>query len=326
MQRTGKLTTVLPERTRSTLGMILARQGLIKAADAERIADFQRDHGALFGEAAIALKLINAQDLRTALALQYENHFIADHSQFTEDLVVVHDPYSRLAEEYRSLRFELKMNWFSAHRQTLAVASPNRRDGRSYVSANLAAAFSQLGGATLLIDGDLRNPRLHTIFGIDNSIGLAQVLGGLCTDIPFHRIAPLPRLTVLPAGASPPNPVELLSTEKFATLMTHLCEDYACIIIDTPAAAHGADAGIISRSCGGVLAVIGNNRTYLAALKEFKHGMDRAGASIAGAVINEQLCPVALVIGQFRERAYTKIKSRWKNNAFRFSQTMYPRQ
>src|SRR6185436_9716186 len=117
------------------------------------------------------------------------------------------------AEELRGLRTQLMIRWAKAgvQHRVLAIVSPGAGEGRSYVAANLAVAFSQLGERTLLIDADLRRPRQHHIFNVSDRIGLSAVLSGRAGR---SAVAPVPEfgaLSLLTAGARPPNPQELLA-------------------------------------------------------------------------------------------------------------------
>ena len=109
------------------------------------------------------------------------------------------------------------LRWFDtdpAHK-ALAIISGERREGRSYIAANLAVVFSQLGEHTLLIDADMRNPSQHKLFGLDNGGGLSAVLSGRGRPVTVKHVPGLPDLWVLPAGAPPPNPLELLARPQF---------------------------------------------------------------------------------------------------------------
>src|SRR5262245_60896789 len=163
------------------IGSILVEEGKLDSDSIEQIMELQRDKGLRFGEAALRLGLITERDLHYAVAKQYDlPRLLADADGATSELVVAHAPFNPRAEEIRSLRTQLLIRWTNAglNRNVLAIVSPGSHEGRSYVAANLAAAFAQLGERTLLIDADLRRPRLPRIFEVSDSVGLTAVLSG----------------------------------------------------------------------------------------------------------------------------------------------------
>src|SRR6185503_6302746 len=123
-----------------------------------------------------------------------------------------------------------------AGRRTLAITSPGAREGRSFIAANLAVVFAQLGQRTLLIDADFRAPRQQAIFNISDRFGLSSVLSGRADLSAAVPVSGLTGLSVLPAGPLPPNPLELLSRPSFAALLGKAQAEYDVILIDTPPA------------------------------------------------------------------------------------------
>ena len=200
-----------PERN---IGSILIEEGKLTESDTRRIVDLQRTEGLRFGEAAIWLGLITDQDLQLALARQYDfPQLPSGDATVSPELVAAYVPFHRRVEELRALRTQLLIRWFNSthQRRVLAIVSPETAEGRTYVSANLAIVFSQLGERTLLIDADLRSPRQHRLFNVPDRVGLSTVLSG---RVDYSAIVPVPGfagLSLLPAGAPPPNPQELLS-------------------------------------------------------------------------------------------------------------------
>ncbi len=178
------------------LGGILAEEGKLSAGDIERVLELQRVAGLRFGEAALRLGLIAADDLRCAVAKQYGFPYLpSGDGGISSELVVAYEPFHPRAEELRALRTQLLIRWSNAgiRRRMLAIVSPGSGEGRSYVAANLAVVFSQLGERTLLIDADLRAPRQHRIFNVPDRIGLSAVLSGRADRgavVPIPEVAP----------------------------------------------------------------------------------------------------------------------------------------
>src|SRR6185295_31397 len=119
--------------------------------------------------------------------------------------------------------------------QVLTIVGTERGEGRSHLAANLAVVFSQLGERTLLIDADMRHPRQHELFKLPNKSGLSSMLAGRTERNEAQRIPAFLDLSVLPSGATPPNPVELLGRPVFTQMIEDYAGEYDVILLDTPA-------------------------------------------------------------------------------------------
>src|SRR6185369_4355533 len=150
-----------------------------------------------------------------------------------------------VVEELRAVRTQLLIRWYNpeAGRKTLAVCSPSAREGRSFIAANLAVVFSQLGSRTLMVDADFRAPRQQSIFNVSDRFGLSSVLSGR-SDLgsAVLPVSGLAGLAILPAGPLPPNPLELLSRGAFAGLVAKAAGEYDVVLLDTPPVNEYADA------------------------------------------------------------------------------------
>src|ERR1043165_6728926 len=244
--------------TGRNIGAILVDEGKITSSDAEQVLKRQRELGWRFGEAAIELNLITDSDLRQALAKQYEFPYLVQGPEgVSKELIAAWDPFHPVVEELRAVRTQLLIRWFNpaAGRRTLAIASAGPREGRSFIAANLAVSFSQLGQRTLLIDADFRAPRQQTIFNIADRFGLSSVLSGRADLSVAAPVAGITGLAVLPAGPVPPNPLELLSRPNFAALLAKAQSEFDVILIDTPPACDYADAQSVAFRAGDVMLV-----------------------------------------------------------------------
>jgi receptor protein-tyrosine kinase len=272
------------------IGALLAAEGKLTDHDIERVVDLQKLRRIRFGEAAVRLGLIGVDDLRRAMALQYDlPHLLPDNARLNQELVVAFEPFHPCAEQIRALRTQLLMRWMNggAKASTLAIISPSPHEGRSYVAANLAVAFAQLGRRTLLIDADLRHPRQQQIFGIPDEIGLVAVLSGRADRraaiVPVRDLGPL---SVLPSGARPPNPVELLSHEAFGALVIELQSDFDVILFDTPAAQTCADAQTVAFRARSALLLARKDHTRIVDTERIVREMGDAGTEIVGQAFN----------------------------------------
>jgi capsular exopolysaccharide synthesis family protein len=167
----------------------------------------------------------------------------------------------------------------------LAVLSPEQGEGRSWLAANLAVLFAQVGHRTLLMDANMRAPRQHALFNLDNAVGLSSVLTGRAGREVAHRVHQQLQLFVMPAGRAPPNPQELLARPVFDLLLDQCAEQFDVVIIDTPAAAYAADAYIVAAGAGSALLLLRRHHTRHAALRAAMHNITRAGVKVIGSVI-----------------------------------------
>lgn len=271
-----------------SIGSIIQEAHKLSAEQVERVLSHQRQHGTLFGEAAVALGLVRHDDVLWALSQQFQ-YPNALSRELDRELVTAVQPFSPQAEVFRSLRSQVVMR-LAAQGQpqpAIAVVSPEPGDGKTFLAANLAIAFSQLGGRTLLLDADMRNPRLHQLFGIDNASGLSHILSGRETTRVVHPVAELPSLYVLPVGTLPPNPLELIERPAFALLLRDLQTKFDHIVVDTPAASHGADGSVIAARCGAALVVARSGRSHLRGLEGLVAFLRAGPAQIVGAMLNE---------------------------------------
>jgi capsular exopolysaccharide synthesis family protein len=172
-------------------------------------------------------------------------------------------------------------------RVPLAIVSPGEGEGKTFVTANLGIMFAQLGGRTLLIDADMRGPRLHRLFGLENNAGLSSVLAGRAEVHVIQQVAHVPGLYVLPVGILPPNPLELVERPTFTMLIREMASKFDYVLVDTPAAVRGADAAVIGSKCGAALVVARKNISRVSDLQSLVGSMTDAKTSVAGVVVNE---------------------------------------
>lgn len=271
------------------IGTILHGNGVLNFDEIDEVLAAQKQKGTRFGETAVRLGLIGVDDLRRAIAEQYDlPHLAPDNKRISRELVVASEPFHRCAEQIRALRAQLLVRWANGaiRGRMLAITSPGPREGRSYLAANLAVAFAQLGEHTLLIDADLRRPRQHRIFNVDDSIGLSAVLSGRADNTAIVSLREFGNLSLLPAGAPAPNPLELLSRDAFVILLHELQRDFQVILLDTPPAQLCADAQTIVFRAGSALVLARKDHTRLADTSRLIDNIRDTGARIAGAIFN----------------------------------------
>lgn len=268
------------------IGRILIDMGKLRPRDADRVFNLHRELGMRFGEAARRLKLVKDADIQQALSVQFNyQHLDARQSVLGPELVAAHAPFHGQAEALRDLRTQLLLHWAGPERKVLAVVSVSPREGRTFVAANLAVVFAQMGEKTLLVDADLRQPRQHRLFG-HSGPGLAQALSGRPGIELAERVSYFDNLSLLPAGATPPNPLELLSRPEFPKLLAEARKRFTIVIVDTPASLRCSDARLIAARSDGVLAVVRRDQTRMADLEALCRAASASGVHIAGAVFN----------------------------------------
>jgi receptor protein-tyrosine kinase len=280
-------------RATRSLGAILIDGGQLNPEDAERILLYQKEHNLRFGEAAMRLGLISEADIQYALSRQFAYAYLrtkpGEPHPLSDELVAAYQPFSSRVEQLRAIRSQLMLRWFdrSEERQVLTIVGAERGEGRSYLAANLAIVFSQLGERTLLVDADLREPRQHYLFHLENQLGFSTLLAGRSREEGIVRIPDLAGLSVLPAGPTPPNPLELLNRLNFDEFMIQAKGAYDVVIVDTPALSSGEDAAMIAVRTGAALAVARSGSTRVADFANLVQGLMDAGVAVVGSVLNQ---------------------------------------
>lgn len=273
------------------IGEIISKANNLTPEQIEQILQYQRDNGVRFGEAAVALGLANADDIMWALAQQFHYPYSNESDTgYSSELVVAKTPFSAQAEAFRTTRSHLIMKMYSdsGPRKALAVLSPESGDGKSYFAANMAVAFSQLSGRTLLIDANMRNPRQHEIFNLaHNSAGLSSILTGRAVSSVIQPVKSLPSLFVLPVGTTPPNPLELVERSAFGMLIRELLTKFDRVIVDTPAASQGMDGAVIAAKCGAAVILARQDVTRVDAIQALVATVGMSSTAVMGCILNE---------------------------------------
>lgn len=273
-----------------SIGHFIAQANNLNADEVERILTYQKREGVRFGEAAVALGLAKSEDVLWALSQQFHYPYAPKVGSGTSaELVLAYKPFCQQAEAFRVLRSQINMRLFSvnAAQRAVAVLSPGNGDGKSFFAANLAVGFSQLGGRTLLLDANMRDPRQHEIFGVDNNTGLSNILSGRVESNVIRAVRDLPSLFVLPGGTLPPNPLELLERPAFGLLLRELQNKFDYVIVDSPASSQGADYSVIAARCGAALIVARQNHSRMQAVQDIVDSLGSTPTTLAGVVMNE---------------------------------------
>jgi capsular exopolysaccharide synthesis family protein len=206
----------------------------------------------------------------------------------TTALSLVNDVRSPIAESYRHLRTSLLLSNAGMQPRTILVTSSQPSEGKTTTAINTAFMLAQTGAQVLVIDCDLRRPRLHAHFNLPNARGLTNCLSGDGKDLDelIHTYDKQPNLKLLTSGPIPPNPAELLGSDEMRKLLAHLVEKFTHIIIDSPPAISFTDASILSTFVDGVILVVHGGRSSRAVVRRAKQKLMDVGAHIFGVVLN----------------------------------------
>jgi len=204
----------------------------------------------------------------------------------SEPLVTLQDPGRVASEAYRSLRTSLLYAVVDAPPKVVLITSPGPAEGKSTTCANLAVVLAQAGKETLVIDGDLREPSLHKIFGVPNVSGVVNVLSGE-HNLPEVWKEPVSGLKIISAGPIPPDPAALLSSVRFAEFVGQARRMFDYVLIDSPPTQLVSDPMIIATQADAVLLVLDFQGTSKRSLRKAVRNLEAVGANVLGTVMNK---------------------------------------
>jgi capsular exopolysaccharide synthesis family protein len=213
------------------------------------------------------------------------SHFRSDGSQ--DWMIAPQDTFSGVSESFRMIRSNIQFAAIDRAVKTLLVTSPSPGEGKSTIVANLGVVMAQAGLKTIIVDCDLRRPVQHRVFGLVNLGGLADVLTSPDLEIKNYLRDPgFENLQVMSSGFLPPNPSELLGSERMKQLLTDLTEMADVVIFDSPPALGFADAVVLSNRVDGVVLVTNAGQTRCGMAQQAVSNLQQAGANLLGAVLN----------------------------------------
>jgi succinoglycan biosynthesis transport protein ExoP len=202
-------------------------------------------------------------------------------------MALVNDARSPAAEAYRHLRTSLLLSSAGQPPKTILVTSSQPSEGKTTTAVNTAVMLAQTGAEVLIVDCDLRRPRVHAHFGMSNVPGLTNYLSGESElDSVLQTNDKLPQMKLLLSGPIPPNPAELLGSSEMRKLLMELTDRFTHIIIDSPPAISFTDASVLSTMVDGVMLVVHGGRSSRAVVRRAKQQLVDVGANIFGIVLN----------------------------------------
>jgi capsular exopolysaccharide synthesis family protein len=202
------------------------------------------------------------------------------------DLIVHTHPKSAVAECCRTVRTNITFMSADRPQRALVVTSPSPREGKTTVTLSLAISLSQSGKRVLVVDTDLRRPRIHKALGAPQGRGVTTILVGEHSVAEAVQQTEVPGLDVLTSGPIPPNPSELLHTSQFGELIGELTSRYDCVLFDSPPLQAVTDAAVIAPQVDGTIVVVHGQRTTRDALSASLRQLRDVGAALTGCVVN----------------------------------------
>lgn len=202
-------------------------------------------------------------------------------------MIVHEDPKSPVSEAYRTLRTNIQFSSIDKDVRCIVVTSSGAGEGKSTTSTNMAVAFAQSGKSVLIIDADLRKARLHKHFNAMNSIGLSRVLIDRLELSEIVQATDVKGLDLLTAGVTPPNPAEMLGSQRMRDLIAKAKEEYDIVIIDSPPVGFVTDGALLASIADGTIIVAAAGQADIKAVQYAKTLLINVNANILGVVLNK---------------------------------------
>jgi capsular exopolysaccharide synthesis family protein len=207
-------------------------------------------------------------------------------ASYPVELITFGHPKSMLSEAYRNIRTSILLSFSEKPPKKIVITSPNPSEGKTTTVINTAIALSQTGAQVLIIDTDMRKPRVHKIFDEENGVGLSNFLSGHAELESIIKKTEIPNLYYIPSGPIPPNPSELVSSNRFKNMLASLGERFDHLVLDSPPVLGFADSIILSTSVDGIILVVLGGKTPRETLQRAKDVLHQVNAKILGVVIN----------------------------------------
>ena len=203
------------------------------------------------------------------------------------NLVTQNDPKNPAAEAYKVIRTSIQFAQAGNQLKTIAVTSCTPNEGKSTTIANLAVVLTQTGKSVLLIDCDMRNPTVHKNFKLSNKVGLSSCISMGTALADAVQKTGIENLDALTGGVIPPNPSELLGSERMQHILARAAEEYDYVLLDTPPVLPVTDALVLGNLVDGVILVLDSGEIKVEMARDVKNQLVQAGANILGVVLNK---------------------------------------
>ena len=231
------------------------------------------------------------EDLKRYFNLPYLGpvpHFKIENPDLPKsDLIVLNDPKSSVSESYRGIRTSILFSTSSGSPRSLLITSADVKEGKTITCSNLAIAMAQAGQRILMLDCDMHRPRFHKLFNLGNERGLSNILIGEKDWREVKTPTPIPNLEVIPSGPIPPNPSDLIGSDRMRDLIKEAIQEYDCILFDSAPVGAVTDPVILSRFVEGVVLVVKVGQTVREHIANSFRLLKDVQAHVLGAVLND---------------------------------------
>jgi protein-tyrosine kinase len=271
--------------------MRLQQGGKLTQRQVRRTRELQSKTG---GDAQLAIQklgYVGREDMLKALSQRFSYPIfddMPDNVRFAPELVAGHQPFGAAAEAIRSIRSTIASTSLANGTRSFVVVGPHQDTGVTYLACNLAVSFAQMAIPTLLVDANLRNPRMDSVFGFPpGTPGLSDYLVSRGQAPPTIQSNVLPKLSVLLAGSIPPNPQELLSSPDFLALTDNFHDQFGVVLYDTAACDEFSDALVVCSRVNAAIIVARRHKTRYKDISRLVKKLESIRCSVVGTVFNQ---------------------------------------
>ncbi|MFK4307396.1 capsular exopolysaccharide synthesis family protein [Bacillus sp. RC242] len=207
----------------------------------------------------------------------------------TKGKLIAHkEPKSTIAEQFRNIRTNIQFASVGNKMRSIMITSPDPEEGKTTTISNLAVVLGQQGKKVLIVGADLRKPTVQNFFAIHNTKGLTNVLSGQSSFTECVQETAVENVYVMPAGPIPPNPAELLATERMDEVLVEAYELFDIVLIDTPPVLVITDAQLIANKCDGIILIIRSEQTEKERAVKAKQVLEQTSGKLLGVVLNDK--------------------------------------
>ncbi|MBL0060012.1 MAG: polysaccharide biosynthesis tyrosine autokinase [bacterium] len=232
------------------------------------------------------IPIVNIEDIRRRMKRQGKELTSQDEARIESKMITRFSPKSPISEAYRSLRTNIQFSDIDNPKRVILMTSSATKDGKSTTCVNLAITFAQTGSRVLLVDSDLRRPTLHNFFNVDKMYGLSNVLIGSLAFSDVIKRTEVENLDLITAGDIPPNPAEMVASERMRVFLEEARSRYDVVLLDSPPVVAVTDAAILTTRADATIMVVSSGMTGRAELKRALGLIQSVGSNVMGVILN----------------------------------------
>lgn len=232
------------------------------------------------------IPIVNIEDIRRRLKRQGKELTAQDEVRLESKMITRFSPKSPISEAYRSLRTNIQFSDIDNPKRVILMTSAATKEGKSTTCVNLAITFAQTGSRVLLVDSDLRRPTLHSFFNVDKMYGLSNVLIGSLSFNDVIKRTEVENLDLITAGDIPPNPAEMVASERMRMFLEEARNRYDVVLLDSPPVVAVTDAAILTTRADATILVVSSGMTGRSELKRAIGLIRSVGSNVLGIILN----------------------------------------